>query len=413
MNEAGKFQQTKAGILPTDWQALQIQSVSSLVTNGFVGTVTPYQTDEKNGEIYIQGYNVRENKIDLKGVTYVTPEFAKKQQKSILQTGDMLTVQSGHIGTTAVIPPELDGVNCHAVIITRFDKRIVDSRYVAYYLNSSHGKSRTRGLEVGSSILHINTKDLKKFYIPLPPLLEQRKIADILSTWDEAIAKTEQLTAALQTRKKGLMQRLLTGEVRLSEFDDEWKKRNLSELVKPIARREKIDTKKKYSLIGVRWYVAGAHIHEIVPGDQIATKELSRIHENDIIYNKMWVTKNAFGIARKEHDGAYGSTEYPQFIPKPNQIDVNFLGFYFHNARFQYDAHRLCKGTTGRARLNPGDFLEIEVRMPKIEEQTEIANLLGTCDQEIELQSKKLDALKEQKKGLMQRLLTGQVRVKV
>ncbi len=400
-------------MLPTDWGVAQIESVSSLVTNGFVGTVTPYQTDKSIGVIYIQGYNVRENKIDLTNVTYVTPEFSKKQQKSILHTGDMLTVQSGHIGTSATVPPELDGVNCHAIIITRFDNKIIDSRYVAYYLNSSQGKSRTKGLEVGSSILHINTKDLKKFHIPVPPLSEQRKIAEILSIADKAILKTERLLIALRERKKGLMQLLLTGQVRFPEFGNKWESHKLGDLIKPIVRKEKIEPNKQYSLIGVKWYVTGVHIHNVISGDQIAIDSLSRIQESDILYNKMWVTKNAFGIARKEHDGAYGSSEYPQFTPKPNKVDVNFLGFFFHNAQFQHNAHRLCKGTTGRARLNPGDFLDIEVQIPRIEEQIIISDFLQACDVEIQLFSRKLEALKQQKKGLTQKLLTGQIRVKV
>ena len=229
-----EFHDTKAGVLPTHWIFTQIQDVSSLVTNGFVGTATPHYTDKDDGVIYIQGYNVRENKIDLTGVTHVTPEFAYKQKKSILRTGDMLTVQSGHIGTTAVVPPGLNGANCHAVIITRFDKEVVNPYYIAYYLNSSYGKKRLKALEVGSSVLHINTKELKKFYIPLPPLPKQRKIAAILSTWDEAIALTDQLIAALQERKKGLMQRLLTGEVRFPGFEGEWEEVLLGNVSKYI-----------------------------------------------------------------------------------------------------------------------------------------------------------------------------------
>lgn len=298
-------------------------------------------------------------------------------------------------------------VNNHAHVIV--PKPYMDISFLTEYLESiSYVKYNT-----GTAQPKLPQLTCAKIDVIVPPLPEQRKIAEIISTWDEAITKTKQLIAALQQRKKALMQHLLNGDMRFPGFESEWEKHKFGDLLKPIVRREKVDPHKNYSLIGVRWYVAGAHIHGTVSGNQIATSELSRIHENDILYNKMWVTKNAFAIARKEHNGAYGSAEYPQFVPKLNKIDVNFLGFFFHNPRFQHDAHRLCKGTTGRARLNPGDFLEIEVMIPKIEEQIKITELLGCCEKEIELFSRKLDALKQQKKGLMQRLLTGQVRVKV
>jgi type I restriction enzyme S subunit len=208
------------------------------------------------------------------------------------------------------------------------------------------------------------------------------------------------------------MQQLLTGKIRFPGFMGGWRDRTLSELVEPISRSEEIDPCKKYRLLGVKWYVAGAHIHETLPGSQIAIKTLSKIYENDIVYNKMWVTKKAFGIARKEHHGAYGSTEYPQFIAVENKFDVNFLGYLFFNSRFQFDAYRFCQGTTGRARLHPKDFLKIEVFIPHLEEQQRISESLETCDQEIRLLSKKLSNLIAQKQGLMQKLLTGEVRVK-
>ena len=140
---------------------------------------------------------------------------------------------------------------------------------------------------------------------------------------------------------------------------------------------------------------------------------MSRIEENDIVYNKMWTTKAAFAVAKSEHSGAYGTTEYPQFRARESLLFVNFLEYIFHLPRFQYDATALCRGTTGRARLNPRDFLKLEVPLPSLEEQRCIAAVLQTCDREIDLIIQKRDALQCQKKGLMQRLLTGRVRVEV
>ena len=223
----------------------------------------------------------------------------------------------------------------------------------------------------------------------------------------------EQLIAALQRRKQGLMQRLLTGAVRFPEFaGTEWEEKELSEVVEPISRPETVEPGKEYRLIGVRWYLEGAHVHDTVSGDSFVSQSLSRIEENDILYNKMWVSKAAFAVAKPEHAGAFGTGEYPQFRAKAG-LDARFLSYAFHVPRFQHDATALCRGTTGRIRLHPRDFLQLKISLPSLAEQRKIAEFFATVDQEIALQQQRLAQLQAQKKGLMQRLLTGQVRVKV
>lgn len=189
-----------------------------------------------------------------------------------------------------------------------------------------------------------------------------------------------------------------------------WPTLKLSEVLKPISRKFQVESGKEYNLIGVKWYKAGAHIHQTLRGENISTKALSQIKENDILYNKMWVTKNAFAIAHKKHDGAFGTTEYPQFQALPNKLFPKFMEYLFHDPRFQYDAHRLCKGSTGRARLNPSDFLKLEASIPPLPEQCKIAAILSTWDESVAKTEQLIAALQVRKKGLMQRLLSGEVR---
>jgi len=305
--------------------------------------------------------------------------------------------------------------------------KTLDVRFLRHLIGGPQFTFYVKGIITGTAVPHISPTDIKTFRFLLPPLPEQRKIADILGIWDAAIALTEQLIEAAQQRKKGLMQRLLTGRVRFPEFvrsergqetqfgylPIDWKVVPLQKLVKPVSRPETIQPGEEYEFIGVKWYVAGAHIHSVLSGQDIKTTSLSRIEENDIVYNKMWTTKAAFAVAKPEHSGAYGTTEYPQFRAKENMLFVGFLEYIFHLARFQYDATALCRGTTGRARLNPRDFLKLEIPLPSLEEQHRIAAVLQTCEREIEVLTQKRDALQRQKKGLMQRLLTGRVRVSV
>ncbi|MFC1997579.1 restriction endonuclease subunit S, partial [Chloroflexota bacterium] len=377
----------------------------------------PHATPKKidDGPWYLSISSLIDGRLDLSLSAHISKNDYKIWTKRVIpKAGDIVFSYETRIGQAAIISDEMQCALGRRMGLLRLNKEMIDPEYAIYaYLGPEFQETIRIHTIHGSTVNRILLTEMGKFPIMIPPFPEQRKIAAILSTWDKAIAKTEQLIAALQARKKGLMQRLLTGEVRFPGCDGEWKPRKLGELVKPIARKEAIDPEKEYAFLGVKLYVAGAHIHETVPGRKIATSSLSRIEQNDIVYNKMWVRKNAFAIAQKEHHGAYSSTEYPQFVANPEKLVTNYLGFLFHNQRFQYDAQRLCRGTTGRARLNPSDFLEIEVCIPKIGEQQKVADFLETCENEINLQNQKLVALQQQKKGLMQRLLTGQVRVKV
>ena len=166
------------GPSPLEWKTPYLKEVSTLITNGFVGTATPYYTDD-SGIPYLYGTNVRANKIDSKGMRYISHDFHEKQAKTALKVGDLLTVQSGHIGETAAVTEEFDNANCHALIVTRLKKDLVYPQFLSYYINSEIGRARLKGLEVGSTILHINTKDLKRFRVLLPSLPEQQKIAKI------------------------------------------------------------------------------------------------------------------------------------------------------------------------------------------------------------------------------------------
>lgn len=126
-----RYTPNDVGPSPTEWYAPRLSEVSTLISNGFVGTATPFYTDD-SGVPYLYGMNVRANKLDPKGIRYITQEFHDAQAKTALKDGDLLTVQSGHIGTTAVVPPEFEGANCHALIVTRLKKDKANPNFLSY-----------------------------------------------------------------------------------------------------------------------------------------------------------------------------------------------------------------------------------------------------------------------------------------
>ena len=209
-------QQTEVGVIPKDWNVVTIREITSLVTNGFVGKATNHYTDKDDGITYIQGYNVEANSFNFNGIKKVTPEFHRIHQKSCLRKDDLLTIQTGEVGLTTIVPDSLVGANCHALIISRFKKEKAYPWFYAHYFNSPIGRLRLRDLEVGTTMMHINVGELLPWEVPYPPRLEeQRAIATVLSDMDTEIAALETRIAKTQALKQGMMQALLTGRVRL------------------------------------------------------------------------------------------------------------------------------------------------------------------------------------------------------
>lgn len=203
-----EFRDSKIGLIPKDWQLTTLSEYSELITNGFVGTATPYYTTAENGIKYLQGMNVRRNKIDIKGLTYITKEFHNKQLKTQLKEGDILTVQSGHIGETAVVSYELEGANCHAVIITRLDKTKWNPHFVCYFINSPLGQVKSKGITVGTTVAHINTSELQKYFVPMPSLIEQDTIVDRLKLIESSLNKVKTEIASSKALQKSLINQI-------------------------------------------------------------------------------------------------------------------------------------------------------------------------------------------------------------
>jgi len=125
----------------------------------------------------------------------------------------MLTVQSGHIGTTAIVPENFGEANCHALIITRLVQAKILPEFLSFYLNSAIGMNRMEEIFVGSTIKHVNVKELKSFLVPLPSIDEQKAALDKIIGARKQIDDETRYLEKLKLKKKGLMQDLLTGKV--------------------------------------------------------------------------------------------------------------------------------------------------------------------------------------------------------
>lgn len=407
----GRVTPLLVGPCPDDWQKAFIDEITELLSNGYVGPSLPYQTDgPENGVRYLQGFNVRPNKIDFSNATWVTKEFHEKHSKSCLREGDVLVVQSGHIGTAAVVPEAAAGSNCHALIINRFNRNKANPYFVSQYINSEIGQARLRGLEVGSSMLHINTSELGRFVLPLPPIDEQRRLAEILEAWDAAIEKTEQLLAAKEYAKRGLMQRFVIGR--------SFSERPLSEFVHRVNRKNTAGNDHPLTISGREGLISQANYFDKRIAAEI-TEHYTHIKQGEFAYNKSYSTGYPYGAIKRldAYDEGIVSSLYLCFSINPDAALLSdYLVHFCEAGGFNHQIHKVAQeGARNHGLLNVSshDFFAMKLPLPPLEEQQRIVEILGNADCELRLLTTSLKSLRQQKRGLMQKLLTGKWRVSV
>ena len=280
----------------------------------------------------------------------------------------------------------------------------------------------------GSGQPLVTAGQLKSLRIPLPPLAEQEKIAEILSTWDKAIEKQTQLIQKLELRKKGLMQQLLTGKKRLPGFTGEWKKVKLGDVTTFLS----CNTFSREQMNNVCGNWKNVHYGDILVKYSsivdISRDKDSIPYVNDTIeYSpKDYVASGDIVMADTAEDEMVGrACEFTnvgeeKIISGLHTILIRpiilfapmFLGYYLNSREYHKQILSIMQGIKVYS-ITKEALKNTTIKYPDLQEQTAIANILSSCDEEIRLAQGKLATIKEQKKGLMQVLLTGKRRVNV
>ena len=418
------FKYTDIGIIPNDWEIKTLRDLTNLITNGFVGKAKLHYTKSGEGVMYLQGFNVENNSFNLSGIKYVTQEFHKKNSKSCLQKDDLLTIQTGDIGLTSIVPEKFAGSNCHALIISRFKKHISSPMFYCQYFNSRFGRNRFKSIETGSTMKHLNVYDLAVFQLPVPPLTEQQAIAETLSDVDELITSLEALIAKKRAIKQGVMQELLTGRRRLPGFINKWKKVKLGELgccLRGVSYQGESDLYEVENNLSVRLMRS----NNIQNGTcdysdlQFVTKHRVKqdqyLQHNDIIIcmangSKQLVGKTAIYKVEDTNKYTFGAF-LGCFRTDSNMANSDFLSNYFLSYQYRCFIDILLSGSSIN-NLTPINLESIDLVVPDIDEQNEIANIFIELDSEISIFEKEASKYKLLKQGMMQELLTGRIRLK-
>jgi type I restriction enzyme, S subunit len=281
----------------------------------------------------------------------------------------------------------------------------VNMRWLAFVLGSPKYRSKLSSFATGTSNSMKNiTKDVvKSLQLLLPPLPEQKAIANLLSTWDEAIERTDRLIQAKESLKKNELYTLISSKKANS---------TIGAFAKPISRKvDKPD--KSYIALGIRSHFKGTFQRVVENPQTVDMDFLYKVKENDLIVNITFAWEGAIALAKKEDEICYVSHRFPTYEIQRQKAEPCFIRQLIISNRMKYDLLNISPGGAGRNRvLNKNDFLNMPIWLPDIEPQRNIGEYLGTIDKEIDLLKKQAEAYRKQKRGLMQKLLTGQWRVK-
>lgn len=189
-----------------DWEERKLGEIYKTIGNAFVGTATPYYVD--SGHFYLESNNVKDGQINRNTEVFINDEFYNNQRDKWLHTDDMVMVQSGHVGHSAVIPKELNNTAAHALIMFKELKVQVNPYFLNYQYQTYKAKKQINNIAVGNTIKHILASSMQEFIVDIPSYTEQQKIAHYFCEIDRRISLYERQLTQLQAIKKFMLQNL-------------------------------------------------------------------------------------------------------------------------------------------------------------------------------------------------------------
>lgn len=188
------------------WEQRKLSEIYASIGNAFVGTATPYYVEQ--GHFYLESNNIKDGQINHNSEVFINDEFYERQKEKWLHTGDMVMVQSGHVGHAAVIPEELDNSAAHALIMFRNPKVKINPYFLNYQYQTIKAKKKIENITTGNTIKHILASDMQNFVVDVPNFDEQEKIGQYFTNLDNLITLHQRKLETLKKLKKSMLQKM-------------------------------------------------------------------------------------------------------------------------------------------------------------------------------------------------------------
>lgn len=407
--------------LPVGWRSAQLGDLPVRIRGG----VSPVAEDRPPapGEVGVLRLSAlnggRFKPEESKALLAGTPVA----QDATLRAGTVLISRSNTadlVGATALVQRDFpDRILPDLIWSLDPERDVVDPAWLSLELTASAVRKQIQAAASGTSgsMKKLSMGRLRRVKLMVPPILEQREIAGTLGIWDSAGAKVEQLLAARRRLKRGLMQQLLTGKRRFRQFrDSQWLERRLGEIVEEIPRPVAWRADRDYDLLSIRRRSGGVFCRGRLAGERILTPQLFEARTGDFLISRMQVVHGAWGMVPPQCDGMTVSGSYIVLRPRePQTLEPAFLDFLSQLPPLRRAALLSSHGVhIEKMTFDPAWFMRTKITIPPtLQEQRKIVGVLVALDREIGQLSVLDGLLGRQKRGLMQQLLTGRLRVKV
>jgi type I restriction enzyme S subunit len=414
MQEIEKKKSEMRGDVPEGWKLLRLKDIAK-VTSG----TTPLRSNSeyhKNGSIHwVKTTDLNNSKI-FETEEKITEKAFKETSLRKYPIGTVLVAMYGgfnQIGRTGIL--QIEATINQALSALTVDIEKVDPVFLINWLNGKVGDWKRLA---GSSRKdpNITSKDVGDFPFLLIPLPEQQAIADCLSTWDGAIQATQQLIRQKELQKKWLMQQLLTGKKRLKGFSKEWRETELKTLFDRVTQKNNEGNTNVVTISAQRGFVIQTEFfNKAIASDILDNYFL--VEKGDFCYNKSYSKGYPWGATKRltKLDKAVVTTLYICFRLKDlSQSSAEYFEHFFQANSLDKGLMKIAhEGGRAHGLLNvtPSDFFGLKILTPEFKEQQAIASILSESDRELDLLRNRLEKIREQKKGLMQVLLTGKRRI--
>lgn len=386
------YKATALGIIPQEWEVKFLGDLLSRCTNGLT-----YDVSITCGIPVTRIETISTGEINYAKVGYIPNESGYETFR--MQKGDILYSHINslsQIGKVAYYKGDQEIYHGMNLLLLRAND-CLDKQYLYYTLLTEHMRHMAQVIaKPAVNQASISTSDLKRVKIAVPPLAEQRKIAEVLRVWDEAIEKQARLIEKLALRKRGLMQRLLSAKLRLPGFSDPWKELKINKIT-IIRKGEQVNkdvlfSNAKYPVINGGITPSGyLDIYNTKANTITISEGGNSCDYVNFMTTPFWSGGHCYTIEAK--DGINNLCIYQ--LLKNNEKYIMSL-----------------RVGSGLPNIQIKDLGNLKFMIPTYQEQTAIAEVLTASDREIELAKEKLERLRRQKRGLMQQLLTGKKRVK-
>ena len=404
------YKKTELGYIPNDWK---IETLSN-VSNCFVGIASSITHAYRNqGVLLVRNQNIKDGKIKLDDVLFLDEKYEQQHTSKRLKQGDILTVRTGYPGISAVVPNELINCQSFTTLITRITSPSITSDFLCYFINSSKGRSFFSGAQAGGAQKNVGAKILEQFRFPLPPLPEQKKIAEILTSVDKTIESTRKVIEQTKRVKQGLLQKLLTRGIghtkfkktEIGDIPKEWDFSRIKDCcIVENNKRKPINANQRRLIKGIYPYYGPTGIIDYINEYRLCGSYVLIGEDGDhFLKYKDWSMTQLVS-------GKFNVNNHAHIIKGTNYCSTEWIYYFFkHRNIFSF----LTRQGAGRYKLNKASLLDLPLAIPKIQEQKEIVIKLTSVDKIVLAYEKELSQLQQLKKGLMQDLLSGTVRVKV